>query len=261
MENKVYTLYSGSGGNSAYFKLCGHEFLIDAGKSAAALCRALTDVGTDISNIEAIFITHEHRDHVSALETLTKKHEIPIHICGASARKLKSGGAPALCGCLVEHTPLYTVTLGDSVMISSFDTPHDSLGSVGFRIEYECDGEIGRIGLATDIGHITKSIRDGLTGCRDVILESNHDIDMLASGPYPEFLKMRILSRKGHLSNPDCAEFAAELCEYGTKNILLAHLSPENNTPELALAEVSAALAGKDVKINVADSDNAVRLI
>lgn len=262
MENRVYTLYSGSAGNSVYFDLAGHEFLIDAGKSARTLCHALSDVGSDISHIEAIFITHEHGDHIGALETLTKKHRIPVHICSGAAQKLKNICGSALCECLCEHTPLYSVTLGDGdVKVSSFDTPHDSLGSVGYRIEYKNDdGETLDVGLATDIGCITDSIRRGLDGCRDVILESNHDIDMLVGGPYPQNLKMRILSKRGHLSNTDCAAFAAELCEHGTKNILLAHLSCENNTPEIALAETLSAVAGMNVHINVADRDNAVRL-
>ena len=263
--NSVYTLYSGSGGNSAYFNLCGHEFLIDAGKSARTLCHALQDIGTDISGIEAIFITHEHTDHIGALEVLTKKHHIPVHICGRSAAKLKNMGSAGLKSCIVEHPPLFSVKLGSNIEISSFVTPHDSLGSVGYRIEYceENGGETAKraIGFATDIGHITDGIREGLMGCRDIILESNHDLEMLMCGPYPEHLKMRIMSERGHLSNTDCAAFAAQLCENGTKNLLLAHLSEENNEPSLALSEVRASVADESVHIAVADRENPVRLI
>ena len=265
MNNSVYTLYSGSSGNSVYFNLCGHEFLIDAGKSARTLCRALRDIGSDISGIEAIFITHEHADHTGALDVLTKKHHIPVHVCGRSAMKLKSVGGAGLRDCIIEHPPVFSIKLGDDIEISSFVTPHDSLGSVGYRIEYcEKNGEEmakRAIGLATDIGHITDSIRGGLTGCRDVILESNHDIEMLMCGPYPEHLKMRIMSSRGHLSNSDCAAFAAQLCEKGTKNLLLAHLSEENNEPSLALSEVRASVADEGVHIAVADRENPVRLI
>ncbi len=262
--NSVYTLYSGSSGNAVYFNLCGHEFLIDAGKSARSLCRSLCDIGADIENIEAIFITHEHTDHIGALGVLTKKHHIPVHVCGRSAAKLKKiSDDSALHGCLVEHPPIYEETLGD-VRICSFVTPHDSMGSVGYRIEYTEDngGEKVRraVGLATDIGHVDESIRGGLTGCRDVIIESNHDIDMLMCGPYPELLKMRIMSPRGHLSNSDCAAFAAELSGSGTKNILLAHLSEENNEPDLALSETVAAVADDGVKVAVADRENPVRL-
>ncbi len=262
--NSVYTLYSGSSGNSVYFNLCGHEFLIDAGKSARTLCRALQDIGSDISGIEAIFITHEHTDHIGALEVLTKKHHIPVHVCTRSATKLKTLVGDGLRSCINEHPPIFSVSLGE-VEIKSFVTPHDSMGSVGYRIEYseERDGVIskGAIGLATDIGHINDSIREGLMGCRDIIIESNHDLEMLMCGPYPEHLKMRIMSEIGHLSNSDCAAFAAELCENGTKNLLLAHLSQENNDPSLALAEVKASVADEGVRIAIADRENPVRLI
>ncbi len=257
--NSVYTLYSGSSGNAVYFDISGHRFLIDAGKSARTLCRSLSEVGADISDIEAIFITHEHADHIGALEVLTKKHHIPVHVCGRSVQRLRSLG-DGLCGCIVEHPPICEIELGD-VTVRSFVTPHDSMGSVGYRIEYP-DGEARRsIGLATDIGHIDESIRAGLIGCRDVIIESNHDIDMLLCGPYPEVLKMRIMSGRGHLSNGDCAAFAAELCATGTKNILLAHLSEENNEPSLALSETVAAVADDSVHIAVADREAPVRLI
>ncbi|MBQ8005325.1 MAG: MBL fold metallo-hydrolase [Clostridia bacterium] len=261
--NSVYTLYSGSSGNAVYFNLCGHEFLIDAGKSARTLCRSLSDIGADISGIEAIFITHEHTDHVGALEVLTKKHHIPVHVCQGSAAKLKRLGG-SLESCLVEHPPVFETELGE-IKIRSFPTPHDSLGSVGYRIEFdektEGDTKHISIGLATDIGHIDDNVRRGLMGCRDVIIESNHDLDMLMCGPYPEMLKMRIMSKRGHLSNSECAAFAAELCGCGTKNILLAHLSEENNEPLLALSKTVAAVADENIHIAVAHREAPVRLV
>ena len=258
--NSCYTLYSGSSGNSVFLDLDGHKFLVDAGKSARSLCNSLLNVGADISDIEAIFITHEHTDHIGALAVLTKKYHIPVHVCGRSVNKLKALGEDSLCRCIIEHPPVFNTELG-KVKISSFVTPHDSMESVGYRIEYpEGENDTLSLGIATDIGHVNESIRAGLLGCRDIILESNHDIDMLMCGPYPQHLKMRILSRTGHLSNSDCAAFAAELCEKGTKNILLAHLSEENNQPELALSEVTSAVAKNDVHIAVADRESPVRL-
>lgn len=256
----VYSLYSGSGGNSVYVCADGHEILIDAGKSARSLRAALKAIGTDASNIEAIFITHEHTDHISALEIFEKERGIPVHVSTLSAEKLTRNGNTPLSRNLVFHPPLYQVMLGN-VKISSFATPHDSCGSVGYRIEFEDENGTQSFGIATDIGHISKSVETGLLGCRDVIIESNHDLDMLSCGPYPLPLKKRIMSNNGHLSNADCAAFVAKLCSEGAKNILLAHLSAENNTPEAALSETVSAVADPSVHIGVADSENPVRLI
>ena len=131
-------------------------------------------------------------------------------------------------------------------------TPHDSCGSVGYKITYSNGNEELSIGLATDIGHITDDIRDNLLGCDSVIIECNHDTDMLMYGPYPYELKLRIASKKGHLPNSDCAAFCSELAASGTKSIMLAHLSEENNTPEIAYSECMSAVADESVKIFVA---------
>lgn len=259
-NNSVYTLYSGSDGNAVYFNLAGHQFLIDAGKSARTLCTALKEVGSDISKIEAIFVTHEHSDHTSALEILEKYNSIPIHIATRSAEKLKSGKNQYLLPNLVTHPPLFCERLG-CVKISSFETPHDSRSSVGYRVEFTDSEGDHKIGLATDMGRVTDSIRRGLTGCDSIIIEANHDVEMLLCGPYPEHLKMRILSDHGHLSNADCAAFAAELARDGAKRFLLAHLSEENNDPSLALSEVRAAIGDESVTVGVADRHEPTRLI
>ena len=259
-NNSVYTLYSGSDGNAVYFNLAGHQFLIDAGKSARTLCTALKEVGSDISKIEAIFVTHEHSDHTSALEILEKYNSIPIHIAARSAEKLKSGKNQYLLPNLVTHPPLFCERLG-CVKISSFETPHDSRCSVGYRVEFTDSEGDHKIGLATDMGRVTDSIRRGLTGCDSIIIEANHDVEMLLCGPYPEHLKMRILSDHGHLSNADCAAFAAELARDGAKRFLLAHLSEENNDPSLALSEVRAAIGDESVTVGVADRHEPTRLV
>lgn len=259
-NNSVYTLYSGSDGNAVYFNLAGHQFLIDAGKSARTLCTALKEVGSDISRIEAIFVTHEHSDHTSALEILEKYNSIPIHIATRSAEKLKSGKNQYLLPNLVTHPPLFCERLG-CVKISSFETPHDSRSSVGYRVEFTDSEGDHKIGLATDMGRVTDSIRRGLTGCDSIIIEANHDVEMLLCGPYPEHLKMRILSDHGHLSNADCAAFAAELARDGAKRFLLAHLSEENNDASFALSEVRAAIGDESVTVGVADRHEPTRLI
>lgn len=256
MENicRIVSLYSGSGGNSTFIRVGASAVLIDAGNSARALCKALRDIGEDIENISAIFITHEHTDHVSALEVLTKKHAIPIHITEVSAARFDEKSMPYCYSKMLTHPVEFCERIGD-ISIRSFRTPHDSKMSVGYRIEFSYDGETHAIGYATDIGYISEDIRKNLLGCEAVVLESNHDSDMLMSGPYPRELKMRVASKRGHLSNCECAEFAVELAESGTKAILLAHLSKENNEPCLALDETQRAVSGFGVEVIAAHPD------
>ena len=250
---RIVSLYSGSTGNSFLIYTPTGSILIDAGKNAKRLCMALSDAGVDPDEIKAIFVTHEHTDHVSALPVFLKKHPIPVHILTASAYKLANDPAVAPCLCL--HPPIYSEELC-GMRVTSFPTPHDSHGSAGYRIEITQEGgTVFRIGYATDIGHVSAEVEAGLMGCDAVILESNHDPEMLRTGPYPYDLKQRIFSRRGHLSNPDSAEFAARLCAAGTKSLMLAHLSQENNTPDLAYDECFGAVGDERVSICVAQPD------
>ena len=252
---KICTLFSGSGGNSTYIRIGDTEILVDAGKCARTLCSALHEIGSDISRIGAIFITHEHTDHISSLEVLSKKHSIPIHITNASAKKFDRDKGAYIHKNLVRHEEIeFCVTL-DSLKISSFHTPHDSLMSVGYKIETIRDSSPYKLAVATDIGYVTDNIRENLLGSYAVVLESNHDEQMLMRGPYPYDLKKRILSKGGHLSNRDSAALGAELAASGTKAFLLAHLSEENNTPELAFDEFYSAIADDSVTIITAAAD------
>ena len=217
---------------------------------------ALCEIGSSISKIDAIFITHDHADHTSALENLAKKHNIPIHITEKSAEIFEGERYSDVRRLLVTHPPLFEVEVGD-LYVRSFITSHDSKMSVGYRIENKCGKAIG---IATDLGYVSDTVSDALCGCGAVMLESNHDVDMLKNGIYPRFLKERILSRRGHLSNPDSALFAARLAERGTRSFLLAHLSAENNTPSLALDEFLSAVADPTVKVAVADAEHPTEL-
>lgn len=260
VEYSIISLYSGSRGNSVLIESATARILIDAGKSARALCSALSEIGRGIDGIDAIFITHEHADHVSALEVLLKKHRIPVHIVGISAKKLLLKGLSVYGDVICSHPPIFTVEIGD-MTVSSFPTPHDSEYSVGYRIEVRSGEEKALIGYATDIGFVSEEVRGGLLGCESVVLECNHDEEMLMNGPYPYDLKLRIRSKRGHLSNVSCAEFASELSASGTKNILLAHLSEENNDPSIAYDEVFGAVAGEGVNLKVASQYQSVKLI
>ena len=251
-QPRLVTLYSGSGGNSTFVSSGTTNILIDAGKSARSLCCALRGIGSDISEIDAIFITHEHADHVSALEVLSKKHSIPIHMTVESAKKFDGIRDCPLDSLIVRHDTVFSETVGD-MTVSSFRTPHDSRMSVGYRISLDSKGYC--LGVATDIGYVTPSIRQGLDGCLAVVLESNHDIAMLEDGPYPEYLKNRILSKRGHLCNSDSACLAAELVRNGTQGFILAHLSAENNLPELAYDEYLSIISDSKISIAVAAPD------
>lgn len=257
---KICTLFSGSGGNSTYVKIGETEILIDAGKCARTLCSALREIGSDISRISAIFITHEHTDHVSALEVLSKKHSVPIHITTKSAQKFDRDAKAFIHKNLCRHEEIeFSVSVGE-LKISAFHTPHDSMMSVGYTIETNRDNKPFKIAVATDIGYVTDNIRKNLLGCEAVVLESNHDEDMLMKGPYPYDLKMRILSNGGHLSNKNSAALGAELAANGTKAFLLAHLSEENNTPGLAFDEFYSAIADERVAILTAAPDTPTEL-
>lgn len=240
---QIWTLSSGSSGNCCWVKHGKCEFLIDAGISRRAISTALRSLGSDLSNICAVFVTHEHSDHVKGLPMLAKYEHIPVHAAAETAEWL--GGVDP--DCIMAHNPLYTVELSREVKVESFVTPHDSRASVGYVITA---GD-RRFALATDMGMCAQSVADALTGCEGVILEANYDAELLKNGPYPLYLQERIASRFGHLENKDSAKMAAYLALHGTRRILLAHLSEENNTPAKALDTVSAYLAEHNIPLDV----------
>ncbi len=257
MTYKLITLYSGSKGNSVFLCAADTKILIDAGKSAKALCAALCSVGESIEDIEAIFITHEHSDHTAALDTLCRRHDIPVHMTALSARKFDRCD---LCEHITRHQNEFCEQVG-GLTVKAFRTPHDSNMSVGYRIEFDDSEGHHAIGVATDIGYVTDNIRGNLEGCEAVVLEANHDTQMLKDGRYPDYLKARILSKRGHLSNTDSALLAAHLADRGTRGFLLAHLSEENNLPELAYDEVCAAISDERVRVCVACPDAPTELV
>lgn len=260
IDYSICSLYSGSSGNAFLIRTQNANILIDAGKSAKALCEALNSVGVDPDSLNAIFITHEHNDHISALQTFSHKHSVPIYIIYKSATKFASCNDRALCECLnVRKKAGFSEIIGN-VTVTSFPTHHDSMASCGYRFDISDGGGRVSIGYLTDCGYISPDIQESLIGCESVVLESNHDIEMLMTGPYPYELKLRIRSNGGHLSNADCAELAAKLCESGTKNIMLAHISEHNNIPDLALGEVRGCVGG-DTNLTAAAPDRPVWFI
>ena len=230
---EFYTLASSSSGNAALLRHEQTLLLLDAGISARRIAQAMAELGFSPADLDAVLVTHEHRDHVAGLATLTKKYAVPVYA---------SRGTAGCLPCSVEVLRPFSV--GDSFSVGSFSirsfrTSHDAADTVDYRI----DSPDGSFGALTDTGYVTEEAVDALTGVDALLLESNHDIDMLKEGPYPYYLKQRILSNHGHLSNGAAAEFARHCAMHGTRDILLAHLSAENNLPSLALSTVKAHLA------------------
>ncbi len=242
------TFASGSSGNAALLSCGSTHLLIDMGISCRRICRALADQGLTPQDLSAVLITHEHTDHISGLATYIKKYPTPILCTPGTARQLQYRLAGI--GLLLRPLPMgETVEWGEAA-ITPLPTSHDCRESAAFRV----DTPDGAVGYLTDTGLIEEETRQGLLGVQLLVLESNHDVDMLLSGPYPYHLKRRVLGSEGHLSNADAARFAAESAQAGTQSIILAHLSAENNTPRRALDTVGEqlALAGYAGRLTVA---------
>lgn len=226
---KICPLFSGSKGNSYYISSGGSGILIDAGRSAKQLENALLSNNIDIDSIRAIFVTHEHIDHIQGLRVFSSRHKIKVY---ASVQTL---GALERLGAVNEKVisePIDSRGVAiDNMLIKPFSTSHDCPGSVGYTVKLSNDVKIA---LATDTGIITDEMFDAISGSDAVIIESNHDVGMLMNGVYPYQLKRRILSSSGHLSNDDCSTLLPKLVESGAKRFILAHLSRENNMPVIA---------------------------
>lgn len=248
------TLFSGSGGNSFFLSTDNSAILIDAGVSMRRLKNALSDIGADIGDISAIFITHEHIDHIRGLESIAKRYNIDIHMTEMCARSIISDTSSPICPHLIAYRDGIKAKIGD-IFVRSFHTSHDAADPVGYVME---SGGV-RIGLATDTGYITSEMEMALCGCNAAVIEANHDLNMLMSGPYPYSLKRRIMSKTGHLSNDDAAVLAAKLCKNGARSLLLSHMSGENNVASIALSAVKSAV-GEDIHIDVAKSDEPTML-
>ena len=245
---RLSVLFSGSSGNCTYIK-CGDEaVLIDAGVSAKRITAALAANGVETDCIKGVFVTHEHIDHIDGLRVFTDCGSIPVYANAATIYAMKITKP----NCVPKTAPIYELEPGgcvcfERIKVTPFATSHDAAMSVGYKVEC-ADGRT--VSYVTDLGVFSDEVFEAVKGSDAVVLEANHDIDMLRHGPYPYPLIERILSEKGHLSNVSCAAAAVRLVNFGTTRIILAHLSRENNTPALALSEVEKALADNGKEIN-----------
>ena len=239
-EHFYYSIASGSSGNCGLYVSDGTAVLIDVGVSLRKLTAALTAFDMKPGELDALIITHEHIDHVKGLAMFLKKTEVPVFASRGTAAAL-TAKEPAFEGRLTAFESGDAFCVGETT-VRSFATPHDAADSVGYILE---NGR-RRFGFATDLGFVPQSAAALLRGCETVVLESNHDPHMLQAGPYPYALKQRVAGPNGHLSNPDCAVFAAFLADNGTRKLVLAHLSEKNNMPALALQQTKNALRGRE---------------
>lgn len=249
----AYSLFSGSSGNCYVIGDENTRILIDAGVSARKISCALAGIGLALSDISAIFVTHEHVDHVKGLEVISKNAKIPVFMTEGCARALIKDKNSHILPVLSMFRGDVSAKIGN-VSVKSFPIPHDASAPVGYVMEL-CGKKFG---FATDAGFVTDEMKEHLLGCDTAVIEANHDVEMLINGPYPYTLKKRILSDCGHLSNESCAELARLLVGNGAKSLALGHLSAENNLPSLASDAVRRAVGigdENDVRIVVAQRD------
>ena len=232
---------SGSTGNSIYIELDDKKLLVDMGIGFKKVRDALLKHNRNIKDIEAIFITHGHSDHIKARQAITNNTSCDLYTNDTVYYYLAD---------LKAHTNILEFDVPyfiDDLKITMFKVGHDYRNTGGFIFEYHDQ----KVGYVTDCGKLTKKIYNYLKGSDVIVIESNHDIDMLKNGPYPYDLQKRILSTVGHLSNEECAMNINKLYDDGTNNFLLAHLSRENNRPDIALKETLKALKGKQANVYV----------
>lgn len=238
---QVSVLASGSKGNATYVELDGARLLIDAGISATKIKKGLAGMGVDAASLDGILITHEHRDHIAGLITLSKWYHLPIFTKRATIEHMNCRHAvPADCFCPIESTFQL-----NGLTIEPFRISHDAADPVGFKIRgSKC------CTIATDIGFVTENVQSALEGSDLLVLEANHDTETLKNGSYPWVLKRRILSNRGHLANTDAAWTLVRM-QKKPQEVILAHLSEKNNRPELAQKTVADILSRQGIALDL----------
>lgn len=249
---ELCTLASGSSGNSLLVTDGRTHVLVDAGISCRRICTGLKELGVEPKELAGVLITHEHSDHISGLTTLTKQLKLPVYASPGTGRQLCYRIA-FLEELLRPVAPGEGFSVG-GLAIESFPTSHDAAESVGYALS--AGGR--KAAVVTDLGYVTGAVLRGIRGADLLVAEANHDVEWVQSGPYPYHLKARILGDRGHLSNEAGAELAALAVESGTRAVVLAHLSRENNTPSRAWETAARRLRsmdcepGRDLSLSVA---------
>jgi phosphoribosyl 1,2-cyclic phosphodiesterase len=234
MSVRISVLGSGSGGNATFVGTPRTRLLIDAGFSFLDIKRRLKRIGEDVARLDAVLITHEHADHVCGLATLAKKLRKPIFVTPLTESRLDWGEVAPV---IEKFRAGERITIGD-IEVDSFTVPHDAVDPVAFS--FRAEGL--KLGVVTDLGYMPESVKHAVRGCQLLVLESNHDLDMLKVGPYPWFVKQRVMSRVGHLSNHAVSQFLVADYDRRSEVLVLAHLSEQNNHPEIARLSAVDAL-------------------
>ncbi len=248
---RLFSLISGSSGNCSVVTDGKTNILIDCGTSGKRALAALDKIGIAPEDVSAMLVTHEHSDHIQGVGVLARRLKIPVYAtAGTHSAMLVGSIADELI-----HTvsPDVSFDIGD-ISVTPFSIPHDAAEPCCYTLS---DGD-DMVSVATDIGYMSDALISRIIGSKSIILESNHDVDMLRFGDYDYFLKQRILSDRGHLSNKDAANAALELVKTGTEHIMLGHLSEKNNMPHIAQMETynyltdNGVRVGKDVTLQIA---------
>lgn len=248
-------LGSGSRGNSVYVESGNTAILIDAGFSGKEIEKRLVSIDRELSNVSAICVTHEHNDHIQGVGVLARRCKIPVY---ANPATFKSG--EKRLGQIPTLKEFQTGTSHDieDLQVRSFRVSHDTADPVGFVVS---NGQTS-LGYCTDTGKVSHLMTTRLSGCNGIILEFNHNLDLLKNGPYPLSLQQRVRSSRGHLSNEDAASFLSTLYNDYLQVVFLAHLSEKNNRPELAQKAAHTAMEQwGDTVLNIANQDVASTLI
>lgn len=242
---------SGSSGNALLVEAGATRVLLDCGVSCRRLSRYLADRGLRPDDLHGVVLSHEHHDHVSGLRTLLGRYTIPLLATAGTAAGLNGSGSVAA-----------VLASGRQVTIGELDllpvaTAHDAREPVAFVLRH---GRL-QVGVLTDTGAVTTLLRERLAGSHALLVEANHDVDMLRLGPYPWPLKQRIASRSGHLSNEQARILVESVAHGGLQTVVGMHLSAENNRPELAARELARPLAGSSVRVAVAQQSEPLEVV
>ena len=244
MNFKVCSLYSGSSGNSTYIGTEKTHILVDAGVSMKNIVTGLKQLEVDGRQLTGVLITHEHSDHIKGVGAISRQFNVPIYANEETwqAMDSKLGRIDSANRRVFNNGMDFYI---QDINVQPYQIPHDAADPVGFSLFYKNK----KISITTDLGHTNSKIIKAVMDSDLVILEANHDADMLKAGPYPMYLKKRILGRKGHLSNEDTGQALLELIKGKVTHVLLAHLSRENNYPQLAYQTVVNILSSNDIQV------------